>query len=123
MKPLRHTSTTQFEVLAARVGVIGDVHAEDALLRNALDHFSTSSIESILCTGDVVDGLGSAQKCCDLLQEYGVLAVRGNHDRWFAEGTFRDLADATPDAVDVSDAALARRIVEEEQQRLATRTG
>ncbi|MEV8595934.1 DEAD/DEAH box helicase [Streptomyces sp. NPDC052012] len=30
-----------------------------------------------------------------------------------------DTAEATPDAVDVSDAALARRIVEEEQQRLA----
>ncbi|MET7454762.1 SNF2-related protein [Streptomyces sp. NPDC005574] len=30
-----------------------------------------------------------------------------------------DLADSTPDAVDVSDAALARRIVEEEQRRLA----
>ncbi|MFH8686760.1 DEAD/DEAH box helicase [Streptomyces anulatus] len=30
-----------------------------------------------------------------------------------------DLAETTPDAVDVSDAALARRIVEEEQQRLA----
>ncbi len=30
-----------------------------------------------------------------------------------------DVAEATPDAVDVSDAALARRIVEEEQRRLA----
>lgn len=30
-----------------------------------------------------------------------------------------DLAETTPDAVDVSDAELARRIVEEEQQRLA----
>ncbi len=33
-----------------------------------------------------------------------------------------DLAETTPDAVDVSDAALARRIVEEEQQRLADDT-
>ncbi|MFJ5894197.1 DEAD/DEAH box helicase [Streptomyces sp. NPDC093064] len=30
-----------------------------------------------------------------------------------------DMADATPDAVDVSDAGLARRIVEEEQRRLS----
>ncbi len=30
-----------------------------------------------------------------------------------------DLAETTPDAVDVSDAELARRIVEEEQQRMA----
>ncbi|KFK87922.1 helicase SNF2 [Streptomyces sp. JS01] len=34
-----------------------------------------------------------------------------------------DLAETTPDAVDVSDADLARRIVEEEQQRLAGGTG
>ncbi|MET8879514.1 DEAD/DEAH box helicase [Streptomyces rubiginosohelvolus] len=34
-----------------------------------------------------------------------------------------DLAETTPDAVDVSDAELARRIVEEEQQRLAGGTG
>ncbi|KOG33005.1 helicase SNF2 [Streptomyces resistomycificus] len=33
-----------------------------------------------------------------------------------------DSADATPDAVDVSDDGLARRIVEEEQHRLAERT-
>ncbi|MFG3145592.1 DEAD/DEAH box helicase [Streptomyces sp. NPDC048243] len=31
-----------------------------------------------------------------------------------------DIAEATPDAVDVSDSGLARRIVEEEQQRLAS---
>jgi hypothetical protein len=30
-----------------------------------------------------------------------------------------DVADATPEAVDISDGSLARRIVEEEQQRLA----
>ncbi|MGW4625744.1 DEAD/DEAH box helicase [Streptomyces rubiginosohelvolus] len=34
-----------------------------------------------------------------------------------------DLAETTPDAVDVSDSELARRIVEEEQQRLARDTG
>ncbi|MFF9350595.1 DEAD/DEAH box helicase [Streptomyces sp. NPDC014734] len=33
-----------------------------------------------------------------------------------------DVAETTPDAVDVSDGALARRIVEEEQLRLATET-
>ncbi|MGW2848702.1 ATP-dependent helicase, partial [Streptomyces sp. NPDC001274] len=31
-----------------------------------------------------------------------------------------DVAETTPDAVDVSDGTLARRIVEEEQQRLVT---
>ena len=34
-----------------------------------------------------------------------------------------DMAEATPDAVDISDSSLARRIVEEEQLRLAGRDG
>ncbi|MFB7557511.1 DEAD/DEAH box helicase [Streptomyces brevispora] len=34
-----------------------------------------------------------------------------------------DVAETTPDAVDVSDGSLARRIVEEEQQRLAAEAG
>ncbi|WNI21157.1 DEAD/DEAH box helicase [Streptomyces sp. ITFR-16] len=34
-----------------------------------------------------------------------------------------DLAETTPDAVDVSEGSLARRIVEEEQQRLAAKAG
>ncbi|MEV0737428.1 DEAD/DEAH box helicase [Streptomyces sp. NPDC050549] len=49
-----------------------------------------------------------------------LLTILKNKDRLFDRFARRsDLADATPDAVDISDAALARRIVEEEQQRLA----
>jgi hypothetical protein len=49
-----------------------------------------------------------------------LLTILKNKDRLFDRFARRsDLADATPDAIDVSDATLARRIVEEEQQRLA----
>ncbi|SEE41652.1 Helicase conserved C-terminal domain-containing protein [Streptomyces sp. 3213] len=49
-----------------------------------------------------------------------LLTILKNKDRLFDRFARRsDLADATPDAVDISDATLARRIVEEEQQRLA----
>ncbi|MFJ8055513.1 DEAD/DEAH box helicase [Streptomyces sp. NPDC096142] len=49
-----------------------------------------------------------------------LLAILKNKDRLFDAFARRsDLAEATPDAVDVSDASLARRIVEEEQRRLA----
>ncbi|MET7490073.1 DEAD/DEAH box helicase [Streptomyces sp. NPDC005538] len=49
-----------------------------------------------------------------------LLTILKNKDRLFDRFARRsDLADATPDAIDISDATLARRIVEEEQQRLA----
>ncbi|MCT7352188.1 DEAD/DEAH box helicase, partial [Streptomyces sp. 15-116A] len=49
-----------------------------------------------------------------------LLHILENKNRLFdAYARRSDTAEATPDAVDVSDAALARRIVEEEQQRLA----
>jgi superfamily II DNA or RNA helicase len=50
-----------------------------------------------------------------------LLTILKNKDRLFDAFARRSaLADATPDAIDISDASLARRIVEEEQRRLAT---
>lgn len=69
-----------------RVGVIGDVHAEHKALDAALSYVQTvSGLDALLCTGDVVDGHdgGDAGRCCALLQQEGVLTVRGNHDRWY----------------------------------------
>ncbi|GAB4459577.1 MAG: hypothetical protein OHK0029_22310 [Armatimonadaceae bacterium] len=67
----------------ARVGIIGDVHTEDGILEAALRYLSRlSDLDALLCTGDVVSGPGDAGRCCDLLAEYRVLCVRGNHDRW-----------------------------------------
>lgn len=49
-----------------------------------------------------------------------LLRILRNKDRLFDTYARRsDMAEATPDAVDVSDGSLARRIVEEEQRRLA----
>ncbi len=49
-----------------------------------------------------------------------LLTILKNKDRLFDAFARRsDLAEATPDAIDISDASLARRIVEEEQRRLA----
>ncbi len=81
--------------LPARVGIIGDIHAEDSLLEAALDHLQTKNAQAILCTGDVADGPGSVARCCELLHQCNAQTVRGNHDRWLLTGTMRDLPDAT----------------------------
>ena len=78
-----------------RIGIIGDVHAEAARLEAALDFLHTAQVERILCVGDIVDGPGSVDRCCELLQQAQVAVVRGNHDRWFALDTMRDLPQAT----------------------------
>lgn len=78
-----------------RIGLIGDVHSEDDLLASALAWLAERGAEHLLCTGDLVDGLGDPNRCCRLLAAAGVLCVRGNHDRWLLAGTMRELPRAT----------------------------
>jgi predicted phosphodiesterase len=78
-------------VLDGRVGLIGDVHAEDRLLELALTRLRDSGAETILCVGDLTDGPGSIDRVCALLAEHQVITVSGNHDRWVLGDTMRDL--------------------------------
>ena len=77
------------------LGVIGDVHAEDVLLENAIKFLKSQNVEKIFCVGDVVDGCGDAEKCCKILLQEEIQVVRGNHDRWLLEGEMRDLQEST----------------------------
>ncbi|MBI3272573.1 MAG: metallophosphoesterase family protein [Planctomycetes bacterium] len=79
-----------------RLGLIGDVHAEATALRACLAFLDGQSIDAVLQVGDIVDGPGDVNACCRLLREAGVLAVRGNHERWFLEGSMRGWPEATP---------------------------
>jgi predicted phosphodiesterase len=93
----------------ARIGVIGDIHAEDARLEQALDALAARGVELCATTGDVIDGRGSVERCCELLEARGVVAVAGNHDRWFLGGHVHNLPWATPHG---SLSAQARRTLE-----------
>lgn len=78
-----------------RIGAIGDVHAEDALLDVALRVLREEGAEAIVCVGDVVDGAGDVDRCVRLLANAGAVVVRGNHDRWLFEGALRASPGAT----------------------------
>ncbi len=78
-----------------QIAVIGDVHAEHDLLATALATLRGLGIHRVLCVGDIVDGPGSVDRCCELLRENDVVTVLGNHDRWMLDGTLRTLRDAT----------------------------
>jgi predicted phosphodiesterase len=77
-----------------RLGLIGDVHGEHERLANALDWFVGQGVDAIVCTGDVADGAGCINACCDLLQQAEVITVAGNHDRWLLQDRVRHLTDA-----------------------------
>jgi putative phosphoesterase len=79
-----------------RVGVIGDVHCEDALLASLLAYFDRAGLDAVLCVGDLADGAGDINRTCRLLQQANVLCVAGNHDRWLLTGELRDDPEATP---------------------------
>jgi hypothetical protein len=49
------------------VGVVGDIHCEDELLQTVLEHFISKCTDTILAVGDIVDGVGDADRVCDSL--------------------------------------------------------
>jgi len=77
-----------------RLGVIGDLHAEDRRLARVLDWLSGAGVDAIVCTGDVADGAGCIDNSCRLLQQAGVVVVAGNHDRWLLGNRVRHVPDA-----------------------------
>jgi len=84
-----------------RVGVVGDVHTEERALVAAVDHLKATDVDVLLCVGDIVDGPNgenAVANCCTVLEREGFLTVCGNHDRWAADGTHRELAGATSHA-------------------------
>lgn len=77
-----------------RLGLIGDVHAEDDLLCTAIDALGGQKVDRILCTGDVVDGAGNVDRACALLEAHKVTTVRGERDRYIRDDMKRDLPNA-----------------------------
>ncbi|MBX9569085.1 MAG: metallophosphatase family protein [Candidatus Obscuribacterales bacterium] len=75
-----------------RIAAIGDIHAEDELLEKAID-FCRSQVDQIVTVGDIVDGTGDVNRCCVLLRENKIPAVKGNHERWLLNNEMRLFAD------------------------------
>jgi putative phosphoesterase len=81
-----------------RIGIIGDVHAEDSLLGLSLHFLQSQDVDALICTGDIADGPHDVNRCCELLQHFNVAVVRGNHDRWILANEMRHLPDTTSPA-------------------------
>ena len=84
------------------IGVIGDVHAEEQFLSKAVAFLKSKNVDNILCVGDIVDGSGDANECCNILRREEILVVLGNHDQWLLKNEMRSLKEATqPDSLEV----------------------
>ena len=77
-----------------RIGIVGDVHAEHRHLQTALQFFADEGVDTVICTGDLVDGEGDIEACVELLKAHQVHTVRGNHDRWVLEDKARHIPNA-----------------------------
>lgn len=77
-----------------KLGLVGDVHAEDRHLAAALAFFGREKADRVLCAGDVVDGRGDVERTIALLEAGSVLTVRGNHDRWIVADRMRTVPEA-----------------------------
>lgn len=90
-----------------RLGLIGDVHAEDERLRLAIAHLAREKVDHVLCVGNLVDGHGDVDLTCALIAHHRIATVRGNHDRWIRDDEMRMLPNAhrmtalSPDAIAV----------------------
>jgi putative phosphoesterase len=76
-----------------RFAVISDVHGNLAALRRVISHVETQGVDAIVNLGDCVSAPLWPQETFDELQTLGVIAVRGNHDRWLGDA---DGAQSSP---------------------------
>jgi putative phosphoesterase len=81
-------------LIIRRVGLIGDLHAEDEALEFVIHELRKLGAETLLQVGDIADGPGDLERTVAMMLEHQVLAVRGNHDRWLLGNQLRDLPHA-----------------------------
>jgi len=73
--------------MSVTLGLISDVHADAAPLREALERLRAAGAETLLCAGDIAGYGAELEACVALLEAYDVRSVAGNHDRWYVEDT------------------------------------
>jgi len=68
--------------MSAKIGLISDVHATAAPLREALTIFEQESVDLVLCAGDMAGYGTELEQSIELLVEKGCTAILGNHEVW-----------------------------------------
>ena len=81
--------------MPTRIGLISDLHATVAPVKEAMAIFEAQGVELILCPGDVV-GYGEEEVATiALLQQSRCQTILGNHEIWYLEETTPDTNQQT----------------------------
>lgn len=68
-----------------RIGLISDVHATCAPVKEALSIFREQHVDKILCPGDIAGYGEELDQTVDLLMASECTSVLGNHEIWYLE--------------------------------------
>ena len=71
--------------MTTRLGLISDVHAMHAPLREALLIFKREQVEKVICAGDIAGYFEELEPTIDVLIEHGCSTIIGNHDEAYIE--------------------------------------
>jgi len=63
-----------------KLGLIADIHGNRAALAATLDAARARGVQRLLCCGDLVGYYYEPDRCLDLLAEWDLECVRGNHE-------------------------------------------
>lgn len=63
-----------------KVALMGDIHGNDQALRAVLEAAAAAEVDRLLVTGDLIGYYFAPRQVLDLLSEWNVDVVRGNHE-------------------------------------------
>ncbi|MFH0939397.1 MAG: metallophosphoesterase family protein [Planctomycetota bacterium] len=68
--------------LAAKYGIISDIHANYTAMKVALDYLAAAGVDKILCLGDLVGYGAEPFECIQAVKDKpNIYTIAGNHDR------------------------------------------
>lgn len=62
------------------IAVLGDIHSNLPAFESVLKAIKAAKVDKILCTGDIVGYGPYPVECIELVQQYNITVVAGNHD-------------------------------------------
>ena len=71
--------------MSTTIGLISDVHATAAPLREALTIFKQENVDLVLCLGDIAGYGTELEQSISLLIESACITILGNHDVWYID--------------------------------------
>ena len=71
--------------MSVKIGLISDIHATAAPLREALTIFKQERVDLVICAGDIAGYGTELEQCIELLVEGHCTTILGNHDVWYID--------------------------------------